>query len=204
MDFLSTPMPTSSGSEEQFVKTRPKINPTWLDGKRLPRRYFNGKNVNEWCDILDGDRGTILHHINNNTMMTYGPYRKYLGLDKLPIATTKRRLFEGKTVKEWVKILDCDRGECLKHIRNGTMLNFNPYRLYMGLEKRPNRTPTFRFNGKGVDEWIKILNGGDKGTIRRHIKNGTMEQYNRYRLYADLNLKRNQNENHNLHKQRTN
>jgi hypothetical protein len=47
-------------------------------------RIFKGKNVDEWSKILGGDKGEIRKHIKNNTMETYGPYRKYIGLTPLP------------------------------------------------------------------------------------------------------------------------
>jgi hypothetical protein len=41
------------------------------------------------------------------------------------------------------------------------------------------------FKNKTVKEWAELLKG-DRGEIRKHIKNGTMEQYSRYCEFMGL------------------
>lgn len=91
MDFLSTPLPTSSGTEEICEKKRYgwnkglKKDKQWQEkiSEALRKRYFQGKTVNEWQAILGGDKGRIREHIKNGTMETYRPYRLYLGLKSM-------------------------------------------------------------------------------------------------------------------------
>lgn len=57
---------------------------TWRNLKAHPRiRIFEGKNVDEWHDIIGGNKGRIREHIRNGTMIEYTPYRKYLGLKSM-------------------------------------------------------------------------------------------------------------------------
>lgn len=79
MDFLSTPLPPSSGTEEICVKKRYG----WNKGVSRPRRFFQGKTIKEWQAILGGDPGSLREHIKNGTMETYHPYRQYLGLKSI-------------------------------------------------------------------------------------------------------------------------
>jgi len=46
-------------------------------------RIFQGKNVNEWSEILNGDKGEIRKHIKNGTMLEYRPYRRHIGLKSI-------------------------------------------------------------------------------------------------------------------------
>jgi hypothetical protein len=57
----------------------------WQDkiSKSLTKRIFRGKSVNQWCEILGGDKGEIRKHIKNGTMLEYTPYRKYIGLKSI-------------------------------------------------------------------------------------------------------------------------
>jgi hypothetical protein len=91
MDFLSTPLPQQSGSEETVVKKRYgwnkglKKNKVWQEriNNALTKRVFQGKTVNEWINMLGGDKGEIRKHIKNGTMLEYTPYRKHIGLKSI-------------------------------------------------------------------------------------------------------------------------
>lgn len=89
MDFLSTPLPTSSGTEEICEKKQYgwskgiKQDSAWKQKRTQPRRFFQGKTISEWQAILGGDLGTIRDHIKNGTIETYRLYRLYLGLKSM-------------------------------------------------------------------------------------------------------------------------
>jgi hypothetical protein len=59
-----------------------KHSKEWQDKvtKSITKRVFQGKNVKQWCEILNGDKGKILKHIKNGTMLEYTPYRRHIGL----------------------------------------------------------------------------------------------------------------------------
>ena len=90
-------------------------------------RIFQGKSAKQWREILNGDKGMVVMHIRNNTMETYGPYRKYAGLPPLPRNQwAVKNIFQGKTVKQWSEILNGDSGEISKHIKNSVEAVFQP------------------------------------------------------------------------------
>jgi hypothetical protein len=88
MDFLSTPLPTNTGTEEQFVKQKPCPS-TWMLGSKqsestvlkksasLTKHKWGGKTAQEWTKILNGDYWTIITHIKNGTMEEYHTYREW-------------------------------------------------------------------------------------------------------------------------------
>jgi len=91
MDFLSTPLPPTSGTEEHFVKQR--LYPFWLKGRKQTKEQiakrtkakhiWGGKTAKEWVTILNGDYWIILKHIQNGTMEDYDTYRKWKGSVRL-------------------------------------------------------------------------------------------------------------------------
>ena len=89
MDFLSTPLPDSTGTEEHFVKQRPNASlwlkgvpksPEWrrsMSGRNIKFLYWGGKEAREWTKILNGDYNMIKDHIKNGTMEQYATYREW-------------------------------------------------------------------------------------------------------------------------------
>lgn len=88
MDFLLTPLPDSTGTEEHFVK--PKHNAAlWMKGTKQSEATkarksasntvykWGGKPAKEWSKILNGDYWTITTHIKNGTMEEYHTYREW-------------------------------------------------------------------------------------------------------------------------------
>ena len=64
-------------------EARAKISAAHRNQNRVKYK-FQDKTTNQWREIINGTPGEILKHIKNNTMETYGPYRKYIGLPPLP------------------------------------------------------------------------------------------------------------------------
>jgi hypothetical protein len=84
-------LPQTTGTEETVVKKRYgwskglKKNKIWRQRiiDSLTKRVFQGKTVNEWTNMLGGDKGEIRQHIKNGTMLEYTPYRRHIGLKSI-------------------------------------------------------------------------------------------------------------------------
>jgi hypothetical protein len=183
MDFLSTPLPQTTGTEETVVKKSYGWNKGLIKNKcwqqkindALIQRIFEGKSVKQWVDILDGDKGRIREHIKNGTMETYGPYRQYIGLTPLPRNQwAVKNIFQGKNTKQWSEILNGNPGEIRKHITNNTMITYGPYRRYLGLTALPRGQWNIKriMTPKGIMtyEQAKKAFVCSEDTIRRRVR----------------------------------
>lgn len=146
--------------------------------KANTKRIFQGKSAKQWSEILNGDKGMVVMHIRNNTMETYGPYRKYAGLPPIPrnqnLVNVKDR-FQDKTIRQWREILKGDVGEIRKHIKNNTMETYGPYRKYAGLPPLPRGQWNLKhfMTPKGImtyEQAKKAFGFNDNGTILRRAR----------------------------------
>jgi DNA-binding CsgD family transcriptional regulator len=184
MDFLSTPLPVSTGTEENFVYNPYRVGGMWglkqspehTAKISKPKYVFQGKSAGDWAKILGGDYGVIRHHIKNGTMEQYKTYCKWANIPCTAINKNLKIIYKGKAVKEWVKILGGDRGTIRHHIKNGTMHEYRTYCKWANIPYTKKTVIKHYFQGKTVKQWAKIL-GGDPGTIRKNMQNGTMERY---------------------------
>ena len=187
MDFLSTPMPQQScGTVENFVYNPYRVGGRWglkqspeHKAKRTKPKYvFQGKGAKDWAKILGGDPATIRDHIVNGTMHEYKTYCEWANIPFTAINKNLKISYKGKGAKQWAKILGGDPATIRDHIVNDTM---HEYRTYCKWANIPctaiNKNLKIFYKGKTAKDWAKILGGGDLGTIRNHIVNGTMEQY---------------------------
>ena len=154
--------------------------------KSLTKRIFQGKTVKQWVDILGGNKGGIREHIKNGTMETYGPYRQYIGLSALPRNQwAVKNIFQGKTVKQWSKILNGNAGEIREHIKNNTMITYGPYRKYIGLPPLPRGQWNIKqfMTPKGImtyEQAKKAFDFNDNGSILRRVRSKDFPDWYEY------------------------
>ncbi len=150
----------------------------WIHKKSKPRIIFQDKTINQWTEILNSDRGEIRKHVKNNTMETYGPYRKYAGLPPIPrnqnFVNVKDR-FQDKTINQWTEILKGDNGTIRKHIKNNTMETYILYRKYAGLPPLPRGQWAIKqfMTPKGImtyEQAKKAFDFNDNGSILRRVR----------------------------------
>jgi hypothetical protein len=167
-----------------------KRSKEWQDkiSKSITKRIFQGKSVKQWCEILNGDKGEIREHIKNNTIETYGPYRKYAGLPPIPrnqnLVNVKDR-FQDKTIKQWREILNGDVGTIRKHMKNNTMETYGPYRKYAGLPPLPRGQWAIKqfMTPKGImtyEQAKKAFDFNDNGSILRRVRSKDFPDWYEY------------------------
>ena len=157
----------------------------WKQKKNKPRILFQDKTIEQWREILNSDKGEIRKHIKNNTIETYGPYRKYIGLPPIPrnqnLVNVKDR-FQDKTIGQWREILKGDVGEIRKHIKNNTMETYGPYRKYAGLPPIPRGQWNLKhfMTPKGImtyEQAKKAFGFNDSGTILRRARSDNFSDW---------------------------
>jgi DNA-binding CsgD family transcriptional regulator len=142
MDFLSTPLPANTGTEENFVYNPMRVGGMWglkqspehKAKRNKPKYVFQGKTTKDWAKILGGDPATIRDHIVNGTMHEYKTYCKWANIPCTAINKNLKIFYKGKTTKEWAEILGGDKGTIRNHIVNGTMEQY--------IERKKNRLTT--------------------------------------------------------------
>ena len=90
MDFLSTPLPKSSGTIENFVYDPWRVGTYW----GIVKYRWQGKTIRQWMQVLgvsgDNEYRSIRNHLKTHgNLLEYFPYRILHGL---PLARRKKKI----------------------------------------------------------------------------------------------------------------
>ena len=145
MDFFQPIVDNPNATTETLTKLNMRWNlgiSKWANAEEIakiykPKVFWKGKTIKQWQELTGGDKGQIQKHIANGTMETYRAYLKYIGKEDEWVPAAQRhvkRLFQGKSIRQWQELTGGNTGEIRKHIANGTMEKYKPYLKYIGKE----------------------------------------------------------------------